>query len=323
MMDYFIMKPIIRRFPSSRIVAKNKTIRKELELLGVKTLSWPSFPDVVVMARHAMHEFPIKNVVKVGMNHGPYIFKDFIGAKKYNAFHRFLMTSPEHVALGEKVGIKSGVAIGYPKLDQAFNGEITEATQDVLRKSLHFDPEKPAILFSSTWDKSSMSAIDIWHSRVEELSSSYNVMVTVHPFMSDHYKESLKAKHNISYIESSNIIPYLMLADVLISDTSSIIAEYCSLDKPIVTFRVDTGKRLKTEIKDLIATISTSVTSFEEMETAITLSLKNDMLTHARQAANKRFFLALDGKAAERAAAEILDVLKAQRLKVPDIMEQQ
>jgi CDP-glycerol glycerophosphotransferase (TagB/SpsB family) len=224
------------------------------------------------------------------------------------------MTSPEHVALGEKVGIKSGVAIGYPKLDQAFNGEISQTDLKKLRQKMRFDESKPTLLFSSTWDKSGMSAIDIWHERVEELASKYNVMVTVHPFMSAYYKDSLKAKSKVHFIEDNNIIPYLMLADVLVSDTSSIIAEYCAFNKPIVTFKVEKGKRLRDEIKSLIASISVSVSSFEEIDQTVAYSLKHDTLATAREAANEKFFYALDGKASDRAAIEIMKVINQAKL---------
>jgi hypothetical protein len=314
MMDYFIMKPIIRKFPEARIVAKNFTIRKELEQLGVEVILWPSFPDVVIMARHAMHEFPIDNVIKIGMAHGVYQFKRFIKAKKYNVFQRFFMTSEDHLAMGEKIGIECGVAIGCPKLDQAFNGEVDDSYLNELRDSLQLDSSKPTIMFSATWDKSGMSSIDRWHERIDELAEAYNVMVTLHPFMSQHYRDSILAKKNIRYIESYNTVPYLMLADLLVSDTSSIIGEFCAFNKPIVTFRVDSGKRLTEEIKELIGSISVVVDTFDEAKTAIEQSLKNDRLGQAREAANKKFFYALDGQAADRAAEEIKKVLQEHNL---------
>jgi hypothetical protein len=314
MMDYFIMKSVIRKFPQSRVVAKNASIKKELESLGVATISWPSFPDVVIMARHAMHEFPIDNVLKIGMAHGVYQFKRFIKAKKYNFFQRFFMTSQEHLLMGEKIGIQCGVAIGCPKLDQAFNGEIDDNYLEALKASLNLDPAKPTVMFSATWDKSGMSAIRLWHERIEELSDTYNVMVTLHPFMSKRYTDSLRNKKSIFYIDSYNTVPYLMLADVLVSDTSSIIGEYCAFNKPIVSFKVETGTRLTEDIKELIGSISVSVQSFDEAKTAIEKSLKNDRLGAAREAANKKFFYALDGKASDRAAEEIVKVLQENNL---------
>jgi CDP-glycerol glycerophosphotransferase (TagB/SpsB family) len=132
--------------------------------------------------------------------------------------------------------------------------------------------------------------------------------------MSKRYKDGIRNKKSIFYIDSYNTVPYLMLADVLISDTSSIIGEYCAFNKPIVSFKVDTGTRLTEDIKELISSISISVQSFDEAKIAIEKSLNNDTLGGAREAANKKFFYALDGKAADRAAEEIVKVLQENNL---------
>lgn len=310
LMDYHVMKPIMRHFPSARVVAKNFSVRSALRKEGVDAVLWPTLPDVVIMARHALHEYPIRNVIKIGMSHGTYMFKNFIAAKKYNAFARYMLTSQEVVEMGKKTGIHSAVAIGYPKLDQAFNGQITASDLNELRRSLQLDPSKPTILFSATWDKSGMSAIGRWHDRVDELTSKYNILVTLHPFMSAGYINSIKNKSGIHYVDNDNDVPYLMLADLLVSDTSSIIAEFCAFNKPIVTFRVEKAKRLSGSIKELIASISVPVDSFDQLPEAIDQALTNDQLAPARESANKRFYLALDGQASTRAANEIRNILK-------------
>ncbi len=308
-MDYYVMLGVIKRMPQARIVAKNFKVRRELKEKNIDSILWPTFPDVVIMARHALHEYPIKNVLKIGMNHGPYIFKDMIKAKKYNAFRYFFMSSQEEVDLGVKAGVVSGVTVGYPKLDPAFNGDITPGQLRNLGTQLKLDPSKKNILFSATWDKSGMSAIHMWYNRLEPLKERYNILVTLHPFMSESYRKAIEANKSVVYIKDANNIPYLMLADVLVSDTSSIIAEFCSLDKPIVTFKVNTGKRLKKEIVDLISSVSISIESFGQLEPALEEALTNDRLQPQRAIANQRFFSSLDGKASERAAKMISDVI--------------
>lgn len=310
LMDYHIMKPIISQFPSARVVARNFKVRSGLRKYGINAVMWPTLPDVVIMARHALHEYPIQNVIKIGMSHGTYMFKNFIAAKKYNAFARYMLTSQEVVDAGKETGITSAVAIGYPKLDQAFNGEITASDLNQLRQRLKLNPSKPTLLFSATWDKSGMSAISRWHDRVDELAGKYNILVTLHPFMSASYVNSIKNKSGIHYVDNDNDIPYLMLADVLVSDTSSIIAEFCAFNKPIITFRVEKAKRLNESIKELIGSISVPIDSFDQLPEAIEEALHNDQLAPARETANKRFYYALDGNAGTRAVKEIRNVLK-------------
>jgi len=42
---------------------------------------------------------------------------------------------------------------------------------------------------------------------------------------------------NLRFIEDADIIPYLHAADIMISDTSSVVAEFLLLDKPVITFK--------------------------------------------------------------------------------------
>jgi len=66
---------------------------------------------------------------------------------------------------------------------------------------------------------------------------------------SGRYVRTLRRMKGIHFVEDPDILPYLILADCLIGDTSSIIAEFCALDKPIVTFSVPAagGRFLKSE----------------------------------------------------------------------------
>ncbi len=42
---------------------------------------------------------------------------------------------------------------------------------------------------------------------------------------------------NVLFIEERNIIKYLLIADLMISDTSSVVYEFLLLDKPVITFK--------------------------------------------------------------------------------------
>ena len=50
------------------------------------------------------------------------------------------------------------------------------------------------------------------------------------------YKDLANEVSNILFQEENNIIKFLIISDLLISDTSSVIYEFLLLNKPVLTF---------------------------------------------------------------------------------------
>lgn len=313
--DFIIFKPVQKYLPEIPIVAKNKRTANYLKQNNIKYRKMPSFPDAVIMCRHAAHKFPERKIVKVGMRHGAYHFKRFTNPRNYNAFDLYLLTSSAELKFAKSLRISSAKAVGFPKLDSAFDGTYDNDYLINLKNNMNLDKNKKTVVFSATWDKSGMSAIDKWYNKLDRLSKLYNILVTVHPWTLKKYIQRLKSYSTIYFIESPDILPYLMIADVLVSDTSSIIGEFCALDKPIITFRAPLGKRSIPEIREMIKNISIQINDFEEIYDAIKRCLKNPMeKSPERKAANKIMFDNLDGKAGKRAAGEIEKLLKEKGL---------
>lgn len=312
-LDIVILKPVLKYLPPLPILPRNRKTKSYAERLGFSCISHPAFPRAVLMARHSAHFFPCPEIIRIGFRHGPYCFKAFAKSEYYNLFHLFFMTSEVEVEKARACGILSGKAIGFPKLDPAFDGTWNEETLAPYRKSLGLDHKKPTVIFTSTWDKSGMSAIDQWISYLPELAKKYHVLVTVHPWMSSRYVKRLQSTPGIHFIEDPDILPYLMLSDCLVGDTSSIIAEFCALDKPIVTFRVPRGPRSLPEIEEMLEEISIRIDRGSELATALQRCLENPNERKAfRHKAIATIFGILDGKAGLR-AAEII------REQIPDL----
>ena len=301
-MDYFLFLPIQKHLPPIPIVALRKA-RKFLKKRGVKAGRMPSFPKAVIMFRHAHHRFPDERIVKIGLRHGPYHFKAFTNARAYNAFKVFMMTSNNDVEKARQAGITTGQAIGFPKLDPLFDGSLTPKMTQELKEGIGFSGDKPILLFTTTYQRSGMSACNLWAGRLNELTGDYQILASVHPWMRQHYTAPIKKQKGIYFIEDFDLLPYLSLADVLISDMSSIIAEFCALDKPIITFQVEQGRRVLSEIREIIADISVQVADFDELKTVLPKVLLHPAhKSEQRKRANQIFFDQLDGKAGLRAA---------------------
>lgn len=320
-MDVALLRPVLKHLPAMPVVVKNRRTARYARSLGMTVRFWPSFPDAVIMCRHAVHLFPCESIVRIGFRHGAYTFKSFAGAKYYNAFDAYFLTGREELERAEAHGIRSARAVGFPKLDPAFDGTWTREKLDAFRRGLGLDPDKATVIFTATWDRSGMSAVDRWARSLGRLTDKYNILATVHPWTSGRYVRPIRRTKGVRFIEDPDTLPYLLLADVLVGDSSSIIAEFCGLDKPIVTFRVPASRRSVPHVLEMLDRISLRVDSADELPAAIAASLANPgALAGARAEASRRMFDRLDGKAGLRAAETILEMLpelKSSRLRLP------
>ncbi|QBY03702.1 hypothetical protein E2K93_04595 [Thalassotalea sp. HSM 43] len=309
-LDYHIFSEVQRHLPKVSVLAKNKKVQQQLRDIGVEAKVYPAFPKAVIMCRQAGYKFPTSKITKIGMRHGPYTFKPFANAKGYNLLDYFYMTSEDEVERAQKAGIRCGVAKGYPKLDPALNGQHDSDFKQQLKQRIGFDNDKPTILFTATWDKSMVSAIKLWFDQLDAFTELYNVLVTVHPWTSDTIKKRIKSYADVFFIDSPDVVPYIGISDVCIGDTSSILAECCALNKPMVTFKVADGKRTVPHVKELIAHFSIQIERIDELADAIEQALCDPpSLQQGRQTANQIMFDLLDGKAGLRTAEHIKQVV--------------
>jgi len=305
-LDYEMFLPIKKYLNNVDIVAKNKKTRDYLTKIEIKYLRMPVFPKAVIMARHAPYKFAVNQIIKIGFDHGLYQFKRWTSPENYNRFNAYFVSSEEQVKIAKSIGILTTKAIGYPKLDNAFNGIYSENYLNGLKKELNINPAKSTIIFTSTWNVDGLSALDKWIDRVGELSEKYNVLVTVHTWTEKSKIEKLKSTNGIIFLDKFDVTPFIMISDVFIGDYNSLIGEACALDKPIITFKVPESKRSIKEITQMIERISIRIDNFDEIGNAILQSIKNPHeKSKAREDANKIMYLALDGKAGERASFEI------------------
>ena len=71
-------------------------------------------------------------------------------------------------------------------------------------------------------------------------NSDFLILIKFHPLMAEEwirsYKDLANEVSNILFQEENNIIKFLIISDLLISDTSSVIYEFLLLNKPVLTF---------------------------------------------------------------------------------------
>jgi len=109
-----------------------------------------------------------------------------------------------------------------------------------------FPPQKPSgknnkkhILMCSTFSKK-LSCAPLLFDKIKALSETgrWQWSIQFHPKMDratvEKYK-SIQSEH-LSFVETSNVIPLLQQADIMLCDTSSVLIMFALLNKPVVTF---------------------------------------------------------------------------------------
>lgn len=310
LIDYYSFVPVQKYLPELIIVSNNPQVQAFLRRRCIPFSRLPSFPKAVIMCRHATHKFPCGSIIKIGMRHGPYHFKRMTKAANYNRFDLYFFSSQADLKAAEDIGVRIGRAIGFPRLDPAFDGSISSTRLDKLKQDLFPGSNKPILLFSATWDASGMSALELWYQRLAELIDKYCLLYTLHPWVAQQYREVLNQTPQARYIQSCDLLPYLMISDLCIGDTSSLLAECVALDKPVITFRTPRAKRSLDEIEALLDLFSTRITNFEELLATIPELLANPAKNQSGRAqARALMFDSLDGKAGWRAAQHIQALL--------------
>lgn len=311
-LDYYMFQPIKKHLHIPIIyIAKNAKTRKFLEENKIPYKRFPAFPDVVIMARQTAYKFPVKRIIKIGFDHGLYQFKRWTSTKYYNLFDVYFVSSEHQAELARERGIKTTVAIGYPKLDQAFDGTYDQQRLAQIKEDMGLDPDKKTIIFTSTWDVAGLSALTRWVDHVHTLTDRYNLLLTAHTWTDKHLLDKLNNIEGAVYLDEIDVTKYLLIADVFVGDYNSMIGEFCALDKPIITFKTPDSDRSIPEVKQLLAKISVQVESFEEVEAAIERCLaRPDEYVEARKYGNEIMHHNLNGRAGQRAADIIMKLFQ-------------
>jgi len=147
-------------------------------------------------------------------------------------------TTARFQQLAQQHGYFCAVETGWPKVDPLFPGQGKNDEQSELREQL--DINKPIVLYTSTFSRR-LTAAPRLHNTIAQLASKgrWHWLVNLHPKMAPAIVDSYKALEgpNLSFIDTDNIIPLLKAADVMVSDTSSVIFEFMLQDKPVITCR--------------------------------------------------------------------------------------
>ena len=216
--------------------------------------------------------------------------------------------------------------IGMPRLDCLVDGSLE---RNQILTSLGVDPSRKTVLYAPTWSRYSSVAL-MGEEIVKRLGAAgYTVIVKLHDRsrQGDDYHSGgvdwgqrlaplLQANGGV-LATGSNSSSYLVAADVLITDHSSVGFEYLLLDRPLIRIHVPELLE-KTDIEpvyvQLMAEASTSVFDIDQLVAAVEENFANPQgkSESRRTVAGEMFYK--PGGATARAIAEIYEVIELDRV---------
>jgi len=126
------------------------------------------------------------------------------------------------------------IETGWCKLDKLYT--ISEETKAKKIELLEKYSAKKMVLYAPTFSPSLTSAV-VLEKVIEKLANQEDILLIIkfHDKMSQELKELYKKMSNVLIIESDDITESLQMADLMISDSSSVVYEFTLLDKPVIT----------------------------------------------------------------------------------------
>jgi len=184
------------------------------------------------------------------------------------------------------------IETGWPKLD--IYGQKKDQYQKEKTELLEKHSAEKIILYAPTFSPRLTSAGELIED-IEQLASNSNFILVIkfhdlmHKKWINAYKNLAKRHDNILFKEEKNIVKFLILADILISDTSSVIYEFLLLNKPAITFKTISNHIRWDDLKQK-----------GKLTESVVNNLENDNYSQQRSNLNQLFHPYKDGKSAER-----------------------
>jgi CDP-ribitol ribitolphosphotransferase / teichoic acid ribitol-phosphate polymerase len=221
-------------------------------------------PDVIFVPGNAVPYF--LRGVKVQVFHG------FAGEKKghfriRDYFDLYLTQGPFFTRVFQQLArTHSNMQVtetGWSKLDPLFDSNTANGAADknTLIKKYKIVPGQKVILYAPTFSPKLTSAPflldELEQIGCAENGNTHKILIKFHPLMDktlvDAYQKRFHASENIHLANEDDLTPFLLLADVMISDTSSAVYEFLLLDKPVITLNTSAEAPRWCDIKQVSA----------------------------------------------------------------------
>jgi hypothetical protein len=172
------------------------------------------------------------------------------------------------------------VLVGYPKLDRLVSRAIDAGA---VRASLGFDGSRPMALYAPTYSPASSLHLAGEAIIAALESAGFDVIVKLHDRSLDsdprytagidwrRRLRPLEQPGRIRHVETADVSPLLAIADLMVTDHSSVGFEYLVLDRPLIVFNapgLTEAARINPEKVALLRSAATVVQTVEDLGAA-------------------------------------------------------
>jgi len=213
--------------------------------------------------------------------------------------------------------------VGMPKVDRLVDGSLN---RDDILQSLGLDPQRQTVLYAPTWTPySSLNALG--EDLVTALArTGVNLIVKLHDNSLD--VSNVRNSGGVDWVarlspalqgagghlaKRGTIAPYLVAADLMISDHSSAAFEYLLLNRPLIRIEMlelIARTNIPPDYVALLAEASTTVRSVDEILKAVEHGLTNpELLANTRRIVAEELFYK-PGTATARAVQELYEIME-------------
>lgn len=130
------------------------------------------------------------------------------------------------------------VPIGFPKLDRLTNGTLERRR---ILDRLRLSGRRPVVLYAPTGQMNNSLEIGLGEAMIERLrrTGKYDILIKLHDHPRDRltdWPKRLKPllDSHTKLVSDYDVVPYLFVADLLITDASSVSNEYSLMNRPMV-----------------------------------------------------------------------------------------
>ena len=311
------------------LVSQQKKLEKKYQELGHKiTREYKGF-DAVFCGAPIKKPERFGNALLCNVDHGPGIktlrYRHFL--KQPNTKYLCFLEGQYRVEKFKKYEldkIEDILDVGLPKLDRFFNGYFNAGE---IFRSLNLDPDRQTVLYAPSYKPTSI--FDIGR-KIVELGDKYNIIVKLHPYSwsgkyASHKQhrlfEDLQKKYSHFFLvppEMHDIMPFMFIADTMISDGSSVINEFLALGRCGIFYDMDEDKLKHGDGQQLLEDSSKfwlkdsfiHIQSPDQIAAATEDALKPSKSRLEKIKKDKEYiFSYTDGKSAERVKNKVEEIL--------------